>query len=84
MREEASSAVHSSSCVRMPESVVGARGLHVDGDAVQLPPRCDSTFSCPAASSPAARSRICLTSITGLRRTTFIGLTNEREASGPQ
>ena len=67
MREEASSAAHSSSCVRMPESVVvAAVSTSTATQCSSAPLR--STFSCPAASSPAARSRICLTSITGLRR----------------
>ena len=81
--EDASSAAHSSSCVRMPESaVVRAVSTSTATQTSAAPLR--STSSWPAASSPAARSRICWTSMTGLRRTTFIGLTNDRDASGPQ
>ena len=59
------------------------RGLDVDGDAVQLRPAVDDLLVARRV-EPGGEVEDLLTSITGLRRTTFIGLTNEREASGPQ
>ena len=77
---------------RRPQLVLGSpcpESMVVSAVSTSTATQCSSaplrsTFSSPAASSPAARSRICSTSITGLRRITFIGLTKDREASGPQ